>query len=413
MKTTFLFFALLLYSFNSLSQELINDAWLEDLEAYQSGLEQKHIDVYNKISKAHFDADLEKIRASLSAKTDLEITLDLMRLTRKIGDGHTAISLRNQSFRSYPFGLQNFTGDWRVVKVDNEHANLLGMQLESIDNVPIEAIAQKVGEVAQFVENEQSQMVRTGENLTSADLLYGLRIAKNREQASFVFSNERGEKTRVGLNAISREAYDEATLFRELEIAVPEIKRPENPSYEFLWYAPIDGTDGLYIHFESYPKFEEMMAFGEELVGYIFQHNIRQLVIDMRNNGGGDLYTGLVLAYALNLADPVDWKSGVYVLCDKVTFSAATSNTALFRELLNATIVGEPTGSNPTGYQDMDTFELPNSKLVVCYSKRFFRIQESITHGVQPDIPIEYVWESFSQGNDNMLEWVVNKLKAK
>lgn len=153
------------------------------------------------------------------------------------------------------------------------------------------------------------------------------------------------------------------------------------------------------------------MHIGEEIVGYIFQNNIHELVIDLRNNGGGDLYAGLVLANALNLADPVDWKSGVYVLADKVTFSAATSNTALFRELLNAKIVGEPTGSNPTGFQDMDTFELPNSKLVICYSKRLFRIQEEFSEGVQPDIPLQYEWKSFSRGEDNMLQWVIEKIR--
>jgi hypothetical protein len=59
----------------------------------------------------------------------------------------------------------------------------------------------------------------------------------------------------------------------------------------------------------------------------------------------------------------------------------------------------------------MDTFELPNSKLVVCYSKRLFRIQEEFSEGVQPDIPQTYEWESFSQGNDNMLQWVIKKLQ--
>lgn len=81
--------------------------------------------------------------------------------------------------------------------------------------------------------------------------------------------------------------------------------------------------------------------------------------------------------------------------------------------MLNAKIVGEPTGSNPTGYQDMGQFKLPNSGMIVTYSKRLFRFQEKITQGVQPDVLIEYDWESYSKGKDNMMQWIINDLKGK
>jgi len=413
MKTILAIFVLLILSMNTKAQELSNEAWIEDLKAYQTGLEEKHIDLYNKISKTEFEKELAKIEASAGKETDLEMTLDLMRLTRKIGDGHTAVSARNLGFHHYPFEVKNFAGEWRVVKVAQEYNNLLGLKLVGVENKNIDSVVKKLGEVVQFVENEQSLIVRTGENITSAEILYALKISKEETQASFTFSDDSGKKTSVKLTALTPQEYYEETAFSELSVGVPQIAKPKEADEADFWYAPILGTKALYIHFQSYPAFEEMMKIGEALVGYISENSIHQLVIDLRNNGGGDLYTGLVLAYALNLADPVDWKNGVYVLADKVTFSAATSNTALFRELLNAKIVGEPTGSNPTGYQDMDTFELPNSKLVICYSKRLFRIQETPTSGVQPDVPMKYEWESFSKGKDNMLEWVVNEIREK
>lgn len=392
------------------AQELTKEAWMEDLAVYKSGLEEKHIDVYNKINRADFESELEKIKAAIGEKTDFETVIDLMRLTRKIGDGHTAVSTRNLDIHNYPLELQKFDGNWRVVGVSEKYKHLLGMELIEIDGKQIQLVAEKVSEVAQFVENEYSQVVRTAQYLTNAELLHALGITSQNMLAASTFRDDNGKRIREELSPLSREDYDK-TAFSKIEIGVPEISAPENPTIENFWYAPIAETNGLYIHFESYPKFEEMMTVAEEMVGYICQQNIQKLVIDLRNNGGGDLYVGLVLANALNVADPVDWKSGVYVLCDNVTFSAATSNTALFRELLNAKIVGEATGSNPTGYQDMDTFELPNSKLVICYSKRLFRIQETVSSGVQPDVPLKYEWESFSRGNDNMLEWVIRDMK--
>jgi hypothetical protein len=396
------------FAFQVLAQKMDNDLWQQDLEAYKTGLEQKHIDVYNKISDNEFDSELEIIKSSIGNKTDFQLVMDLMRLTRKIGDGHTAISLSNIETHNFPFEIKQFGNDWRIVKIAQPFGHLLGTRLIAVDETPMAIAAQKVGEVAQFVENPHSKIIRTAQYFPISELLFELNLIKQKEKASFTFKSDDGT---VFTETLTVSANNEPVEFTELTISVPEIEKPEETLITGFWYAPISGTDALYIHFENYPTFEEMMQIAEEMVGFIFQNNIRKLVIDLRNNGGGDLYVGLVLANALNLADPVDWKSGVYVLADKVTFSAATSNTALFRELLNAKIVGEPTGSNPTGFQDMDTFELPNSKLVVCYSKRLFRIQEEFSEGVQPDIPQTYEWESFSQGNDNMLQWVIKKLQ--
>lgn len=402
----------LFLSVAAFSQNISKEAWLEDLEAYKTGLQQNHIDLYNKISKADFEKELNQIKKSLDQKSGIEVSVELMRLTRKIGDGHTAVSFRKLDMHNFPFELQNFDGKWRVTKIAKKYNYLLGQTLVQVDGNSIETVAEKVGEVAQFVENKYSYTTRTAQYLTLTELLYGLKLTKEKTKASLTFQDDNGKLITEKMTGLNGSLYENES-FSRLTIGVPEIEPPDNPQYENFWYAPITGTKGLYIHFESYPAFEDMMTIGEKMVTYISQNNIRQLVIDLRNNGGGDLYTGLVLAYALNLADPVDWKSGVYVLCDNVTFSAATSNTALFRELLNARIVGEPTGSNPTGYQDMDTFELPHSKLVICYSKRIFRIQETITEGVQPDVFIQYNWNSFSNGKDNILDWVISDIKTK
>ncbi len=412
MKAILAMVILILVSVIAFSQELSKEAWLEDLAVYKSGLEEKHIDLYNKISKTEFENTFKKIEISLEYKTDFETVIDLMRLTRKIGDGHTAVSTRNIDIHNFPVELQNFGGSWRVVAVLEERKHLLGQELVKINGHPILSVTEKIGDVTQFVENDHSLVVRIAQDITNAELLYSLGVTPGITTAIFTFQDDSGKQIQEELVALDRSGFKEAAFVR-MEIGVPEIEVPEKTAIENFWYAPITGTSGLYIHFESYPGFEEMMAVAQELAGYILQNKIRQLVIDLRNNGGGDLYVGLVLANALNIADPVDWKSGVYVLCDNVTFSAAASNTALFRELLNAKIVGEPTGSNPTGYQDMDTFELPNSKLLVCYSKRLFRIQEIATEGVQPDVPIQYEWASFSRGKDTMLEWVIKEIKRR
>lgn len=398
-------------AFSAQAQDNRKELWKADLELYKSGLAAKHIDLYNQIGKADFNAEVEQIAASIPSQTDLQLTMDLMRLTRRIGDGHTAISLRNQSQHFFPFGLRHISDGWRIVRVMKGHEELLGKTLVAVDGHPVEEVAASLQPLVQFVENPYSVLFRTGDYLPRSELLYGLQLIRNTGQASFTIHDEDGNLQEVKLDAINEKVYFDDSQFTTMAVGIPEIKEPENPFKDFLWYSPIKGTKALYIHFQSFPKFEEMEQFGGQLYQYIHDQAIRQIIVDLRGNSGGDLYVGLFLSYALNLGDPIDWENGVYLMTDQYTYSAAASDAALLRQLLNAKVVGMPTGSNPAGYQDLGEFELPNSKLVVTYSKRHFRLQTEENVAMQPDVLIPHDWQAYRNGRDVMLEWILQDIK--
>ncbi len=410
-KVIIIYFIALLLSIKGLFAQTSNKInWKEDLKIYKKSLEQKHIDLYHTVPKEEFFNEWNKIYNNVNSLTDFEIILKLMRLTRRINDGHTAVSLRNMDTHRFPFEVEYIDNQWRVVKAIKEHKSLLKGSLVAIDDVPIEEVSIKVSEVAQFVENENSKVVRTGSYLSISELLYYLDIIKNRNTAEFTFLDDNNKKIKITLEALDKSTVDKKN-FTELNIGVPEIVKPDKPMFDYLWYAPIKNTEAIYLNFESYPSFDDMQVFGEKLVSYITKNNKHKIIIDMRNNGGGDLYVGVVLAYALNLADSIDWKNGVFVLTSNKTFSAATSNAALFKQLLNAKIVGQATGSNPTGYQDMDSFTLPNSKLVITYSKRKFNLSSKAKQGIQPDVSLFYNWNDYKNGKDTIMQWIVNNIK--
>jgi hypothetical protein len=402
-----------LISSNTFSQSIDIESWTKDIDFYKTNLEQNHIDLYNMISKVEFEKEIQQIKSTLNKKSDLEVIIDLMRLTRKIGDGHTAFSLRGVETRLFPIEIYKVGGQWRVIKTTTNHKNLLGKILTGIDGKSINKIAKEVSKAVQYVENEQSEIIRTGEYMMISEFLFGLQLTNNKFKAEFSFLDDSNKESRVLLNAINSKNYYENTAFQTYKIKIPEIQKPIDLKHDYLWFSSIKDAQGIYIKFESYPSFDGMEKFGESVLNYVNENQIKQVVIDLRNNGGGDFFVGTFLAYYLNLADSIDWKSGVYVLIDKGTFSAGTSNASQFRQILNAKIIGEPTGSNPTGYQDMGQFTLPNSGMIVTYSKRLFRFQDKVTQGVQPDVLIEYDWKSYSNGIDNMMEWVINDIRNK
>lgn len=399
-----IFIVSVLNTLSAQSSDKIN--WKEDLKVYKASLEQKHIDLYHSIDKENFSNEWYKIYNNVDSLSDFDIILKLMRLTRRVNDGHTAVSLKNIATHRFPFEIEFIEGEWYVVKTWNENSAILKTALVSINGIPINTVTQKISEIAQFVENEYSLKDRTGSYLTTAELLFNLDFIDSTNKATFSFKNHNNELITLELAAITNDMW-EGSVISEIHLTAPEIEKPINDNSN-LWFTLISGTNAVYINFESYPSFEDMQVFGEQLVTYIQENQIKKVIIDMRKNGGGDLYVGTVLAYALNLADSIDWRNGVFVLTSNKTFSAATSNAALFKQLLNAKIVGQPTGSNPNGYQDMDSFILPNSKLVITYSKRLFRLSGQENTALQPDLIIEQKKSDLLNNVDTVLKILVN-----
>lgn len=215
-----------------------------------------------------------------------------MRLTRKIGDGHTAFSLRGVETHLFPIEIYKIDGQWRVIKTTVQHKNLLGKILTKIDGKSIHEIAKAISKIAQYVENEQSEVIRTGEYLMISELLFGLQLTNNEFKSAFSFLDDNQKESKVWLNAINSKNYYENTDFQSFNIIIPEIQKPANSIHDYLWFSSIKDTEGIYIKFESYPSFEEMENFGNSVLNYINENKIKQVVIDLRNNGGGDFFVG-------------------------------------------------------------------------------------------------------------------------
>lgn len=128
----------------------------------------------------------------------------------------------------------------------------------------------------------------------------------------------------------------------------------------------------------------------------------------MQRNGGGDFTKVREILLPPIAKHPVLGAKGhLYVLIGPSTFSAAMTNAIDFRKDANAILVGLPTGALPNSYQEGSEFTLPNSKLVVGYSTKYYKFQESDTPGVIPDQRVEPTWAAYRAGRDLALEWVM------
>lgn len=401
-------FSLLLLSMISLHCYGVNDVeiknWKADLEFYSKNMSEKHIDLYHSISKQSFNEEVAQLKSSLSSLTKNQLFVELMKLTRKIGDGHTSFPLWGANLKSFPIQLKVLNGELYVIKTTKNFKQLLGAKLEKINGIHAEEIYRLFSQLAPFSENKYSTQVRAAQYIPKAELLNGLGIINDTFLAQFTFTIG-DELIELQLEPFQSNEYTAELTYRNSAIFSIEEKLNEN-----LWFGSLNDNKVVYFKFRRYTSISKMESLAEDLLSFINKNKSQKLIIDLRDNYGGDFFVGLKLAQLLVLADSIDWKSGVYVLINNVTFSAAMSNAAQFSQLLNAKLIGEPTGAKPSGYQDMGQFILPNSNLEVTYSKRLYHFSSDLKDALYPDINIGVSIDDYISKKDPQLQWILNDI---
>lgn len=395
--------------FNLTPEQVAN--WTSDINFFQTQLERNHINLYHSVSKKDFESELSGLKRSLPNYNKYQVMVEMMRITRLIGDGHTLYGYWAMGYPRFPVYLRLFGNELRVIKTTVEYRYLLGKKLNAIDGTEINELINLISPVVQGVDNQHSLEHFLPNTVNVAEVLFGLKITKELNIANFEFTDDNGINQSVILNSIPHEKL-QSELTEVLNESTVNLAKPLKSTNGIWLSADVQKNTG-YIRFDSYPGYLKMLLFAKGVEKQLIEHQIKYLIIDFRGNGGGNFFEGLVLAQMLVTIDSLDWEHGIYVLIGKETFSADVSNAAQFKQILNAKLVGETTGGNPYGYQDADSFLLPNSTWTVQYSKRLFRMQDYQTYGLVPDIKIESDWSDYKQNRDIQLEWILNDISSK
>lgn len=385
--------------------------WEDDLTVYAKQLEDRHIELFHTISKADFLQQLELITQIDGPNADSKRLVALMRLTRQIGDGHTSVPLWGSEVNRYPVEFTTINGSLYVSGTTDQHADLLGAQLIRLNGLSANQVVEGLSEVVPFTENKNSEGVRTAMYLPVEDLLVGLGFAEPGQESKFEF--EINDETKVvSLIAIDRAAQESLKIGKVSPIKPSEYFEIEHRVSDDLWLGSNADKDIVYIQMSAYPDYPDVYQFGERTQTFIDSHLSKYLIIDLRDNFGGDFFKGLQLASYLNLSDSIRWQDGVYVLVGPKTFSAAMSNAVQFKQILNAKLVGQSPGAKPCGYQDMGQFNLPNSGLLITYSKRHFCFIDTHSSTVPIDWIINESIEDYLGAEDRVLESILKEIEA-
>ncbi|MDQ2878013.1 MAG: S41 family peptidase, partial [Pseudomonadota bacterium] len=327
--------------------------WRADLALFADQLPKRHANAFHFTSRARFEreiTDLDKALPMLSADA---FWVGLARIEASIGDGHTFMRMPADA-PMFGIAFERFGSDYRVVAIapDVTDTAPLGARLVAIGGVPLGRIEPKIMALSPADETDALRQARAQELLDSGVVLHGLGLIPDDHAARYTFADDRGRTFSRDLQA---EPLPPRPTWKSVVHNPPLSQRSASESLWCTTAAPAT----VYCNFRSYKDLGEQAS---KVLTALDAAKARRLVIDLRDNGGGNFCEGLddlVLPIARRPA--INRDGGLFVLVGPQTFSAAMSNAAHFRQLTHAVLVGAPIGEKPDSYQEIDGLTLPHT----------------------------------------------------
>ena len=402
-----------------------------DLHMLMETLEAVHPSLYAYTSKSEIDSlrrDLEEHLTTPMARR--EFYFKIAPLVARIGDGHTSVRVpweEYSHFRSregglaFPFNIafdslagvtitRNYSND-SVVSVGDHILSINGRSADSLFAFFLHGFS---GERMVFRQQNVAGSLRLLLWLNKVCAPYDLIV------------RQRGGQNRIARHIEGVTLQDVLTsdsLFGMGSTILPDYR-----------FERLQDSIG-YIDFRSMSNLERFEKFLSVIFADIRAHPIRGLVVDLRNNGGGDSQLGSALLSFLTdssyrMAERKEWKmSAQYkaymrqmipwwirwfpftwvssdarhyfgaadgeiivdsslaeapgenplryrgrtcILIGPGTFSSAMMLSDAIADYRIATLIGEETGGIPTAYGEVYSFDLPNTKLSTGVSSAFY-----------------------------------------
>jgi hypothetical protein len=384
---------------NNTQSQLTAEQWQADLQYLAKELPRRHKNAFHTVSREQFEKSVADLNARVPNLQRHEIIVGLMRIVASVGDAHTGLSGYGSGFHFFPLNVYWFGKELRVTRIASAYQRGAGARVVQIGDVTIDEVAKRID---QLVPRENDYWVRLLDATFTphAEILHALKIISDLKAARWTFEDSQGERFSLDIQTVSPdEKPDWVTASPDLPLYR---QRPEDQ----FWFSYLPEAQTIYVNFRGYR--DEFDRHTDELLVSIKENSPKRLVIDVRQNRGGD-FTKVRkrLLPGLKQNSSLRQPGGLFIITGRATASAAVVNTIDFRKEMNAIVVGEPTGGRPNGYSEHGEFMLPNSHLIVSYSSRYYKFQDQDTPAVMPDKLIEPDWQSYKAGRDPVMEWIL------
>jgi Peptidase family S41 len=394
------------------------EAWQQDLRYMAAEIPRRHDNAFHTISAGEFNRAVSDLDKAIPKLDNDQIVVRLMKIAALVGDGHTHVEIP-ANFHTFPLEVYWFGDTLRVTRVAPDYQRALGAKVVAIGDRPIQEVYASIETLVPQGESELWLRRLSPQFLVCAEILHGLSLLQSAEVGRYTFEDDARNRFTLDFGGVPES--QQGTQQRWLSAAQTNPLYVQRPN-EDVWFSYLESQHTLFFKFNQAPGFSDFYSFSKQLLKTMDHQPVERLVIDMRNNRGGD-FTKLRWLLLPKLIDrryrqqcfacprELGRLSYLYVIIGRETYSAGVMNAVELRDQASAVLVGEPSGGRPNAYGEDRRFLLPNSRLAVFVSTRYYRLTQEDTPSLLPAKEIDLTWSDFVAGRDPVLEWVLREPK--
>jgi hypothetical protein len=374
------------------------EQWHEDLAWFARELPKRHANAFHAITRELFAGAVKDLDASIATASDDAIVAGFMRIAALVGDGHTNVHIP-ANWHRLAIQIQPFGDEWHVTRATAATRSMLGAKVTAIDGIAMADVVRRLAPLSPQDELAPMQRATLVGNMHVAEILHGLGVAKSVSEATLTVVGEDGTTIDSAVAAIPIAAQAQQAWI-SLSSETPLSRRePESP----FVIQDLPRQKMVYVNWRRYDNLSDNAAKLWQLVD---TSDVATIVIDLRQNGGGDYKVGR--RYMVSEVAKRSAKIKPIILIGARTFSAAMVNAIDFRNDAHAVLAGATIGEKPNSYSENDEMTLPASHLLVSYSTRLYKfVPDDAPNVVEPDQRVEQTWADTKAGRDAALEWAL------
>ncbi len=377
--------------------------WARDLDFLASELPARHKNLFATITEREFLSRIESLKKELPSLHPNEILTRLMAVVAAIGDSHTTLGYR--ATRGIPLMAGWLRDGIHVLNTTEPYSAILHGRLAAVGGRPLEDVIAGLASIIPH-ENEAQVKNQLPNLLVDTAILHGLELIPSPESAVLTVETPAGERLNVEMTPLSFASNPGWIVDTADESGAPLYLRNRRI---FYWFDILPAANALFFKYNSCREMQgkPFAEFAREMFEAADAAGVERVVVDLRHNGGGNSGIFRPFLEELKKRTALMQKGRIFVLVGRRTFSSAILNALEMKKETPAVFAGEPTGGKPNHFGEVRTFQLPNSKLPVTYSVKYFKVIEDDPDSFVPDILVELTLRDYLDKADPVLEAVL------